>query len=129
VRPVGFAYLRRPELVLASRLGKESYALDAIHGALPGSHRNRLPSFLIAFFSDFVCGILLTIGLATRWAALYCFGNIVVAWAFVHHFAFLGNGPGPQHGELIFLYLAAMLTLFLAGAGAISLDRLLARKP
>ena len=35
-------------------------------------------SFLIAFVSDFGCGILLTIGLGTRWAALYCFGNIFV---------------------------------------------------
>jgi putative oxidoreductase len=89
-----------------------------------GSH----PSFFIAFVSDFVCGILLTIGLATRWAALYCLCNIFVAWAFVHHFAFLGKGPG-QHGELIFLYLAAMLTLLLAGPGSLSLDRLLARNP
>jgi uncharacterized membrane protein YphA (DoxX/SURF4 family) len=37
-------------------------------------------SFFFAFFSDFVCGILLIIGLGTRWAALYCFGNIFVAW-------------------------------------------------
>jgi putative oxidoreductase len=86
-------------------------------------------SFLVAFVSDFVCGILLTVGLGTRWAALYCFGNIFVAWAFVHHFAFLGKGPGPEHGELMVLYLAAMLTLFIAGPGTVSLDRLLARKP
>jgi putative oxidoreductase len=46
------------------------------------------PSFLIAFLSDFVCAILLMIGLGTRWAALFCFANIFVAWAFVHHFAF-----------------------------------------
>jgi putative oxidoreductase len=90
-----------------------------------GSH----PSFLIAFVSDFVCGILLTIGLGTRWAALYCFGNIFVAWAFVHHFAFLGKGPGPQNGEKMVLYLAAMVTLLIAGPGTVSLDRLLARKP
>jgi putative oxidoreductase len=86
-------------------------------------------SFLIAFVSDFVCGILLTIGLGTRWAALCCFGNIFVAWAFVHYFAFLGKGPGPEHGELIVLYLAAPLTLLIAGPGSASLDRLLARKP
>ena len=55
-----------------------------------GSH----PSFLIAFFSDFVCGILLIIGLGTRWAALFCFANIFVAWAFVHHFAFLEKVRG-----------------------------------
>jgi putative oxidoreductase len=90
-----------------------------------GSH----PSFLIAFFSDFVCAILLIIGLGTRWAALYCFANIFVAWAFVHHFAFFGKGAASEHGELVVLYLGALLTLLIAGPGAPSIDRILARKP
>ncbi len=86
-----------------------------------GSH----VSFFIAFVSDFVCGILLIVGLGTRWAAAYCFANIFVAWAFVHHFAFLGN----DHGQLIVLYLGALLTLFVAGPGTACIDHLLARKP
>src|ERR1700733_14655741 len=89
-----------------------------------GSH----PSFLIAFFADFVCGILLIIGLGTRWAALFCFTNIFVAWAFVHHFAFFGKGPGSEHGELIVLYLGALLTLLISGPGAACVDRIIARK-
>ena len=89
-----------------------------------GSH----PSFFIAFFADFVCAILLVIGLGTRWAALFCFANILVAWAFVHHFAFFGKGPGSDHGELIVLYLGALLTLLIAGPGAACLDRIIARK-
>ncbi len=90
-----------------------------------GSH----PSFFVAFLSDFVCSILLTIGLGTRWAALYCFGNIFLAWAFVHHFAFLAKSPGSDHGELMVLYLTALLTLFIAGPGAASIDWFLSRKP
>jgi len=90
-----------------------------------GSH----PSFFIAFVADFVCGILLIIGLGTRWAALFCFANIFVAWAFVHHFAFFGKGPGSDHGELVVLYLGALLTPLIAGPGAACLDRILARKP
>lgn len=90
-----------------------------------GSHA----SFFIAFVSDFICGILLIIGLGTRWAALYCFGNIFVAWAFVHHFAFTGKGPASDHGELMVLYLIALLTLVIAGPGAASIDRTLERKP
>jgi putative oxidoreductase len=85
-------------------------------------------SFLFAFFSDFVCSLLIIIGLGTRWAALYCFANIFVAWIFVHHYVFFGKGPGTDHGELIVLYLGAMLTLVIAGPGAASLDRALARK-
>ncbi len=90
-----------------------------------GSHQ----SFLIAFLSDFVCAILLIVGLGTRWAALFCLGDIFVAWAFVHHFAFLGKGPASDHGELMVLYLGALLTLLIAGPGAACLDRILARKP
>jgi putative oxidoreductase len=86
-------------------------------------------SFLIAFLSDFVCGIFLMVGLGTRWAAVFGFLNIFVAWAFVHHFTFLGKGPGSDHGELIVLYLGALLTLIIAGPGAASIDRILARKP
>jgi putative oxidoreductase len=86
-----------------------------------GSH----PSFLLAFFSDFVCSILLMIGLGTRWAALFSFCNIFVAWAFVHHFVFLGKVPGSDHGELMVLYLGALLTLLIAGPGAPSVDNAL----
>ena len=90
-----------------------------------GSH----PSFLIAFVSDFVCSILLMIGLGTRWAALFSLANIFVALAFIHHFAFLGKGPGTDHGELMVLYIGALLVIVIAGPGAASLDRLLSRKP
>lgn len=85
-------------------------------------------SFFIAFLSDFVCGILLMVGLGTRWAAAFCFANIFVAWAFVHHFVFLEKVPGSDHGELIMLYLGALLTLEIAGPGAACVDRILARK-
>jgi hypothetical protein len=49
--------------------------------------------------------------------------------AFVHHFAFLGKGPGPEQGELIVFSQVAMGTLLIAGRGSLSLVRLLSRKP
>ena len=87
-------------------------------------HIGAKPSFLIAFLADFVCAFLLTLGLATRWMAFFCLLNIAVAWVFVHHFAFTGRGPAAEHGELIVLYLIALLTLVLTGSGAASIDRL-----
>jgi putative oxidoreductase len=84
-----------------------------------------IPSLFIAMISDAICTVLLILGLATRWAALFIFCNISVAWAAVHHFAF--TGPGGGHGELIVLYLGAMLTLVLAGPGKYSIDSLLDR--
>ena len=87
-------------------------------------HIGPVPSLVIAMLADFVCSILIILGLATRWAALFSFFNILVAWAFVHHFAFFARPTG-DHGELIVVYLAVMVTLFLTGPGHYSLDYML----
>lgn len=86
-------------------------------------HIGVVPSLLFAALADGICTVLLILGLATRWAALISFINIGVALAFVHHFQIFG--PQGDHGELMVLYLGAMLALFLTGAGRFSLDKLL----
>jgi len=86
-------------------------------------HIGVVPSLLFATLSDGICTLLIIAGFATRWAALVCFINIFVALVFVHHFAIFG--PQGDHGELMLLYLGAMVTLFLAGAGRFSVDRLM----
>jgi putative oxidoreductase len=83
-------------------------------------HIGVLPSLLFATLADGICSLLIMLGLATRWAALICFINIFVAWAFVHHFVLFG--PQGDHGEVMLLYVAAMAALFFAGAGRWSLD-------
>lgn len=88
-------------------------------------HIGALPSLAFAMVSDAICTVLLILGFASRWATLFIFVNVAVAWALVHHFAFFGHGA--DHGELIVLYLSAMLTLFLTGPGKYSLDRLFDR--
>ena len=90
---------------------------DPIH---IGAH----PSFFISFISDFICSLLIALGIWTRWAALFCFCNIFVAWAMVHRFAFFGKGPDAAHGELIVLYLVALLTLVVTGSTAFSVDHI-----
>ena len=78
---------------------------------------------VFATLGDGVCTLFIVLGLATRWASLICFVNIFAAWALVHHFLFFGRGA--DHGELIVLYLAAFLAIFIAGPGRYSLDALL----
>lgn len=78
---------------------------------------------VFATLGDGICSLLIVLGLATRWASLICFVNIFAAWAFVHHFLFFGRGA--DHGELIVLYLAAFLAIFIAGPGRFSVDALL----
>jgi putative oxidoreductase len=83
-------------------------------------HIGPVPSLIFAMLSDSICSVLLMLGLATRWAALICLINISVAWALVHHFQF--SGRGADHGEVMVVYMAIMLTLLLAGAGKYSVD-------
>lgn len=88
-------------------------------------HIGATASLVVALISDSICSLLVAIGLATRWTALFIFCNIAVAWAFVHHFQFFGRSG--DHGELIVIYLAVMAALFLTGGGKFSLDHLLSR--
>ena len=82
-------------------------------------------TWMMAMLSDGVFSLLLILGLGTRWIALYSFLEIFMAWAFVHHFTFLGKSPGADHGELIALYLSALLALMVTGAGRYSVDAVL----
>lgn len=89
-------------------------------------HIGSTPSLVLALIGDAICSILIVLGLATRWACLFAFVNIFVAWSLVHHFEFFGQSAG--HGELMFLYLTAFLTILIAGPGRFSLDRLQSRR-
>ena len=86
------------------------------------------PSWVIAMVADGICSVLIMLGVATRWLALFCWLNIFVAFALVHHFTFLGKSPAADHGELIALYLVALAALMVAGPGKYSIDAKLADK-
>lgn len=102
----------------------EHFSAMAAHFPNP-LHIGSTPSFIFALIGDFVCSILVVMGLATRWAAAWAFLNIAVAWAFVHHFEFFRHGA--DHGEVIVLYLAAMLAIALTGPGNYSVDAMRSR--
>ena len=87
-------------------------------------HLGTVTTLAIALISDFVCSILIVLGLGTRLATAIAFANIGVAWAMVHHFSFFG--PRADHGEIIVLFLGAMIAIFLTGPGRYSLDYLIA---
>ena len=82
-------------------------------------HIGAVPSLVFALISDGICSILIVFGVATRLAALLVAINTAVAFAFVHHFRFYGQG----NGELPWMYMGGALALVLAGAGRYSVDR------
>jgi putative oxidoreductase len=76
-------------------------------------------SLVLTVFAEFICSILIILGLGTRLAVVPLMVTMLVA-AFVVHKA---DGFGKQ--ELAILYLLIYFTLFIAGSGKYSLDRLL----
>ena len=78
-------------------------------------------SLALCIFAETVCSVLLAAGLFTRFAALCGAINMGVAFYVVHNMD-LKLGAGGT-GEMAFLYLAAYVTLFIAGGGRFGFDQ------
>lgn len=84
-------------------------------------HIGVVPSLIFALISDFICTLLVMSGLFARIASGIIFVNLLVAWAFVHHFEFFGHGS--DHGEVMIAYLGMVAALILIGPGRFSIDK------
>ena len=76
---------------------------------------------------EFAGGILLALGLFTRPVALIMSGEMAVGYFLFH--APQGFYPYFNHGELAIMYCFAFFYFVFAGAGPLSLDALIWRKP
>jgi putative oxidoreductase len=74
---------------------------------------------------EFGGGLLILIGLFTRWTAFILCGLMAVAYWMVHGTSGKGFLPLMNNGELAVLYCFVFLYLFFAGGGAWSVDNLL----
>lgn len=74
-------------------------------------------SLVLTVFAEFVCGILVALGLFTRAALIPLIITMVVAVFIIH-----AEDPFSKQ-EFGLLYLVPYLTLFLAGPGKLSLDK------
>jgi len=83
--------------------------------------------FWIAGGLEMIGGLLLILGLFTSPVALILCGEMAVAY-FKAHFPH-GFFPLVNHGELAVLYCFIFLYLWTAGAGPLSLDSLVRKKP
>lgn len=75
-----------------------------------------ITTFTLAVFAEFVCSVLVILGLGTRLAVIPLIGTMAVAALIVH----VPDGFGMQ--ELPLLYLSGWVLLFFTGAGKYSLD-------
>ena len=77
---------------------------------------------------EFFGGILVMLGLGTRWAAFLLSGTMAVAYWMAHGLNGKGFLPIQNGGELAVLYCFVFLYLFFAGGGAWSVDSLISKK-
>jgi putative oxidoreductase len=88
-------------------------------GALPPTFSlSSMPGY--AGFIEFICGILLVLGLFSRVAAFIASGMTAVAYFYAH--APQGFFPILNRGELVVLYCFVFLYLAAAGPGPWSID-------
>lgn len=78
-------------------------------------------SLSLTIFAEFVCGILIIIGLATRLATIAPIINMAVA-TFIAHKADIFNT-----GEKAALFLAMFITILFTGPGKYSVDRMIGK--
>ena len=84
------------------------------------------PSLLYATLADGILTVLLALGLATRWSAFFSIINLIGAWISIG-LPYMGHTSGTD-GELILIYIAAMIVLLFLGGGRYSIDALLERR-
>ena len=75
------------------------------------------PSLFLTVIGEFVCPILIIIGIKTRWAAIPAAITMLVA-AFIVH----GADPFGKKEKALF-YLVAFVTIALLGPGKLSIDK------
>jgi putative oxidoreductase len=100
--------------------------LFGLLGGMGGMHLAFPDRLWFAGVIEFFGGLLILIGLFTRAAAFISAGEMAYAYFTAH--APHGFWPVVNHGEPAVLYCFIFLYLVTAGAGPISLDRLLWRK-
>jgi putative oxidoreductase len=100
------------------------FSFDSVAHRLPDLlHIGIVPTVVLAAVGDVLCAFLIMFGLATRWACIYSFAVIFVAWSLRDNFMYLGRGG--DHGELMILYMAALIGVFITGPGRYSMDSLI----
>ena len=94
--------------------------------AMPGMENGLPPMLIIAGVIELAAGVLVTLGLFTRWAALLASGEMAVAYWMAH----FPNSfwPALNKGELAIMFCFVFLYLVFAGPGAWALDNAIGKR-
>ena len=109
---IGLLFLQHGLQKLFGLFGSQAFPLASMFG--------------VAGIIELLAGIMLALGILSRWAALVAGVEMIVAYVMVH--APQGLVPLVNKGELALLYLAAFLAVLAFGSGKWSLDQSLGIK-
>jgi putative oxidoreductase len=92
--------------------------------AAPPQNFQMLSLIGLAGVIEMIGGLMLALGLYTRWAAFIMSGEMAVAFLIVRNRLSVSFFPAVNGGQLEAVYCFFFFTFFLVGGGAWSLDRL-----
>jgi putative oxidoreductase len=118
--PLALALLRIVAALLFIEHGTQKF-FDFPASGRPGPAGGLPPEFILAGCIEIAGGILVLLGLFTRYAALIMSGEMAIAY-WTQHVPRGGFFPLQNFGESAVLFCFVFLYLFLAGPGAWSLD-------
>lgn len=84
-------------------------------------HIGNSTSMALVIFAEFFCGILIVLGLLTRFACIPPIISMAVALFYAHSGEVFGDG---EHAAL---FLGGLMALFFTGPGKMSMDRLIGK--
>lgn len=101
-----------------------------LFGFPPSERGGEMPAFVQygAGGIEFFAGILIAIGLFTRWSSFLLSGTMAFAYWMAHGLNGKGFLPIQNGGELAVIYCFVFLYLFFSGGGEWSVDNLLKKK-
>ncbi len=102
------------------------HGAQKLYGWFGGTQVELMSIFGLAGFIEFYGGILIAIGLFTRYAAFLSVCNMAAGWFIVH--APSGWIPILNGGELALMYLVSFLVILFYGPGKWALDNKLFKK-
>ena len=108
-----------------------AHGVQKLFGAL-GANPEMFPVSVLSFpfgvagVIELVCGVLIMVGLYTRWAAFLASGQMAAAY-FMAHLP-MGLWPIMNQGELAVVYCFVFLYFASRDSGPLSLDAVLARR-
>ena len=88
-----------------------------------------VPELAMAVFAELICGIMIIVGLKTRWASIPMIFTMLVA-SFIYHWnhpLFQQFDEGSGNKEFALVYLFGFITIFLIGSGKYSIDYLFSK--